>query len=204
MSHAINSHVLIDKNPCINLAIHVLLMHGFCTLHIHILGCPKNWRHQSWSYAWKWTYLMMLGWRMSLICDRCFKTYEYFMLLRAIIVIQKWTFRSVFPKFSSEKMTLCINNDQTWFSDTLTSARPLGGVKTLTFQSRVSTPPSVSSRWKCIEKHVWSLYLSYHLSLRSLLCLFLSGRFTQVLLYVIRNRLTYWTMIWFPQYIFGK
>ena len=24
-------------------------------------------------------------------------------------------------------MTLCNNNDQTWFSDTLTSARPLGG-----------------------------------------------------------------------------
>ena len=29
------------------------------------------------------------------------------MLLRAIIVIQKSTFRSVFPKFSSDKMTVC-------------------------------------------------------------------------------------------------
>ena len=49
-------------------------------------------------------------------------------------------------KFLSEKMTLCNNNDQTWFSDTLTSARPLGVVKTLAFQAPVSTPPSGSSR----------------------------------------------------------
>ena len=33
VSHAINSHVLTGKNPCINTAIHVLLMHGFCTLY---------------------------------------------------------------------------------------------------------------------------------------------------------------------------
>ena len=41
------------------------------------------------------------------------------------------------PKFSSDKMTLCNNNYQTCFSDTLTSARP-----TLPFQAQVSTPPS--------------------------------------------------------------
>ena len=40
--HAISSHVLTGKNPCINQAIYVLLMHGFCTLHIHILGRHKN------------------------------------------------------------------------------------------------------------------------------------------------------------------
>ena len=33
-------------------------------------------------------------------------------------------------------MTLCNNNDQTWFSDTLTSARPLGVVKILAFQAQ--------------------------------------------------------------------
>ena len=49
------------------------------------------------------------------------------MLLRAIIVIQKWTFPSSFPKFSSDEMTLCNYNDQTWLSDTLTSAKPLVG-----------------------------------------------------------------------------
>ena len=42
VSHAINSHVLTNKNPCINQAIHVLLMYGFCTLHIRILGHHKN------------------------------------------------------------------------------------------------------------------------------------------------------------------
>ena len=47
-----------------------------------------------------------------------------------------------FPKFSSNIMTLCNNNDQTWFSDTLKSARPLGVVKPLAFRARVSTPPS--------------------------------------------------------------
>ena len=46
VSHAINSHVLTGKNPCINQAIYVLLMHGFCTLHIRILGRHKTWRHQ--------------------------------------------------------------------------------------------------------------------------------------------------------------
>ena len=41
----INSHVLLAI-PCINQAIHVLLMHGFCTLHVRILGLRKNRRHQ--------------------------------------------------------------------------------------------------------------------------------------------------------------
>ena len=39
-------------------------------------------------------------------------------------------------------MTLCNKNDQTWFSDTLTRAEPLGVVKTLAFQDWVSAPPS--------------------------------------------------------------
>ena len=55
------------------------------------------------------------------------------MRLRAIIDIQKLTFQSDFPKFLSDKMTLCNNNDQTWFSDTLTSARPLVGRLILAF-----------------------------------------------------------------------
>ena len=36
--HAINSHVLTSTNPCINKAIHMLLMHGFVVLRISILG----------------------------------------------------------------------------------------------------------------------------------------------------------------------
>ena len=42
MSHAINSHVLTGKTPCINQAIHELLMHGFGTLHIRILDRREN------------------------------------------------------------------------------------------------------------------------------------------------------------------
>ena len=42
MSHAINSHVSTGKNPCINQAMHTLLMGGFCTLNICILDCHKN------------------------------------------------------------------------------------------------------------------------------------------------------------------
>ena len=64
--------------------------------------------------------------------------------LRAIIVIQ--TFRSAFPRFSSDKTTLCNNNDQTWFSDTLTSAGLLGVVKTLArFQRHPRGPADVNA-----------------------------------------------------------
>ena len=42
MPHAITSHVLPSKNSFINKAIHVLLMHGFSTLHIRILGRIQN------------------------------------------------------------------------------------------------------------------------------------------------------------------
>ena len=41
VSHATNSHVLNDKKQCIDQAFHVLLMQGFCTLHIRILGRHK-------------------------------------------------------------------------------------------------------------------------------------------------------------------
>ena len=43
MLHAIKNHVLIGKSH----ATHVLLMHGFCTLNIHILGHHKN-NNQTW------------------------------------------------------------------------------------------------------------------------------------------------------------
>ena len=51
-------------------------------------------------------------------------------------------FSKPFFQFSSDKMTLCNNNDQTLFSYTLTSARPLRVLKTLTFQAQVLTSPS--------------------------------------------------------------
>ena len=54
----------------------------------------------------------------------------------------KRNFSKRFSKFSSDRITLCNNNDQIRISDTLTSARPIGVVKTLAFQARVSTTPS--------------------------------------------------------------
>ena len=42
MLHAINSHVLTSTNPCINKAIHVLLMHGFAVLRKRIPGPSKK------------------------------------------------------------------------------------------------------------------------------------------------------------------
>ena len=38
-------------------------------------------------------------------------------------------------------MSLCNNNDQTWFSDTLTSVDPTGVVKTLAFQAKFQHHP---------------------------------------------------------------
>ena len=49
------------------------------------------------------------------------------------------TFQRVFPKFSSDKITLCNNSHQTWFSQAPTSARPLGIDKTLAFQAGANT-----------------------------------------------------------------
>ena len=40
--HVINSHVIAGTNPCINQTIHMLLIRGFFTLHIRILGRHKN------------------------------------------------------------------------------------------------------------------------------------------------------------------
>ena len=38
VQHAYNSHVSSSTNPCVNKAIHVLLMQGFGTLNILVLG----------------------------------------------------------------------------------------------------------------------------------------------------------------------
>ena len=41
MSHVINSSALTGKKPCINKAIHALLMHGYATFNMLIPG-PQN------------------------------------------------------------------------------------------------------------------------------------------------------------------
>ena len=40
--HTVNSHVLIDTNPCINKTVHILLIHGFEVLHISSPGLSQN------------------------------------------------------------------------------------------------------------------------------------------------------------------
>ena len=92
VSHAINRHVLTGKNPCINQAIHVLLMHGFCTLHKRI----------SKSLLWN-------------------TRFQNLPIIHAFVRHYSNT-KMIFSKRFSKGMTLCNNNDQTCFSDILTSA----------------------------------------------------------------------------------
>ena len=42
VSQVINSHVLMDRNPFINKAIHVLLIYGFATLFTLVPGCHSK------------------------------------------------------------------------------------------------------------------------------------------------------------------
>ena len=53
-------------------------------------------------------------------------------------------------------MTLCNNNDQTWFSDTLTSARLLGVVKILAFQAQHLTlsPADVNAKKNMCNSYI--------------------------------------------------
>ena len=64
-----------------------------------------------------------------------FKAYESFMLLQAIIQCSntKIHFSKAIFQFSSDLKTLCNYNNQTWFSNTRTFARPLDVVETLAF-----------------------------------------------------------------------
>ena len=72
MSRAIYSHVLTSENTCINLAIHVLLMHSFCALHICILGHNNTWRINS-NVHRNERNLVMSGWPKSLLWNRHFQ-----------------------------------------------------------------------------------------------------------------------------------
>ena len=159
MSHAINSHVLTGKNSWLIRQFTC----GWCTAFVVYIYARVLGRHKTdvinsnvQRNERNLVTLLLLGWRKYLLWSRSFQN----MFLCAIKVMQKWTIRSLFPKFSRDKMTLCNNNDQTWFSDTFHIWWTPRVVQTLAFQAWVSTSPSGSSRCKCIEKHVWSLYSS--------------------------------------------
>ena len=114
MPHAINSHVLTSTNPCINKAIHVLLMRGFTNKH---------------SGAVIKTDVIISNVHINDDVSLClgsgvFKTFACNVLFRAIIGTGKKNFLKRFlQSFWAKK---CNNSDQTCFSDTLTSAGPLG------------------------------------------------------------------------------
>ena len=117
MSHAVYSHVLTGTNPCINKAIHMLLMHGFAVLRISIPRPSQKLTSSS----------VMCTVAMTLVfaLEAIFKTFAGNVLFRAIIGTgKKKLFEAISPNFSSKKMYSCNNTDQTCFSDTLTSARP--------------------------------------------------------------------------------
>ena len=49
MSHVINSHALTGEKPCINKAIHALLMHGYVTFNMLVPGSQICCRYEMWS-----------------------------------------------------------------------------------------------------------------------------------------------------------
>ena len=74
----------------------------------------------------------------------CKRRFQNFPILHAFVgrySNTKMYFSKRFSKVSSDKIILCNNNDQTRSSDTLTSARPLGVIKTLDFRLGFQHPP---------------------------------------------------------------
>ena len=64
---------------------------------------------------------------MSLLWNRRFQNIRNLQAFARHFSDTKMSFSKRFSKVLSDKMTLCNNNDQTWFPDTQTSDRPLGG-----------------------------------------------------------------------------
>ena len=107
MSHVINSRALTGEKPCINKAIHALLMHGYVTLNMNVPGphiCCRN----DMSTAWP-------------LNDHCpWK-------LRSRDIGEKARQNSARNNAKCSKcfQFLCNNSDRTWFFNALTFARSL-------------------------------------------------------------------------------
>ena len=107
MSHVINSRALTDEKPCINKAIHALIMHGYVTFNMLVPGpqltglrdvyCPAQERANPWKL------------RSRDICEKA-----------------KQNSARNNAKCSKCFQFLCNNSDQTWFFNVLTFARSLG------------------------------------------------------------------------------
>ena len=141
MSLAINSHVLTGTNPCINKAIHVLLMHRFVVLRISIPGPTQKLRSSS--VMCIVAHVISCRQHDVSLCpgSTVFKTFAGNMPFSANVeYTKKDVFEAFSQRFSSEKMFLCSNSDQTCFSDTFTSAGPLGRCWNPRLSARVFKP----------------------------------------------------------------
>ena len=108
MSHIINSCALTGEKLCINKAIHALLMHGYSTCNMTVLGpqiCCCYVMCTSWPYKEhsKWKF-----------CSR------------DISEKAKQNSARNNTKYSKCFQFLCNNSDQKWFFNALTFARSLG------------------------------------------------------------------------------
>ena len=86
----------------------------------------------------------MSGWHKSLLWKRCFLNLR---ILHAFAPHYRFTNIELFkafinPKFSSDKMSLCTNSDQTRFSDTLISAWDLADVNSM----KIMFDPYINSK----------------------------------------------------------
>ena len=108
MSHVINSRVLTGEKPCINKAIHELLMHGYATFNMIVPGPQICCRYEM---CTAWRYNEQSPWKLRL-CD--------------IGENAKQNSARNNAKCSKGFQFLCINSLRTWFFNALTFARSLG------------------------------------------------------------------------------
>ena len=108
MSHVINSRALTGKKPCINKAIHALLMHGYATFNMIVPGSQICYR-----------YVMCTSRPQKEHSQWKFRS-------RDIVEKAKQNSARNNTKCSKCFQFLCNNSDWTWFFNALTFARSLG------------------------------------------------------------------------------
>ena len=116
MSHVINSRALTDEKPCINKAIHALLMHGYATFNMIVPGPQICCRYET--------------------CTARPKNEHSPWILRSRDIGEKAKQNSARNNVKCSKcfQFLCNNSDRTCFFNALTFARSLWGVlKTAAF-----------------------------------------------------------------------
>ena len=107
MSYVINSRALTGEKPCINKAIHALLMHGYATFSLIVPG-----PHDCCCYE-----IVLPGPRTSIVRGNCVRETS---VKRRNKIMQEIT-RNV-----ANFQFLCNNSDRTWFFNALTVTTSLG------------------------------------------------------------------------------